>query len=104
MVISGAQTKCKISSTYCKVKQQPLGTVADNECDINTNSCCAGSNFIIMSCTRCTADIYPHDNLHEPMTNAPIVMTGTAWTDSDTKEICLLLFNECPYYGLINPN
>lgn len=108
--MSALHTKRHVSSAYTEAKQPAPGTVADNECDSNADTCCVGSNFIVMQYTRRTADVFPYDDSYEPITNVPIVSAATAWTDPQTMETYILIIHECLYYGtklkhtLINPN
>ena len=87
------------------------GTIGTNELDTNADTCCAGSNFIVLSMTRRTADVYPYDSeSYKPLHNVPIVSSATAYTDPITGHTYILILNECLYYGtkldhtLINPN
>lgn len=81
-----------------------------NESDSNADTCCLGSNFIILQYTQRTADVYPYDSSYSPMLNVPIVTGATAWTDPVTNTTYILVFHESLYYGtklnhsLINPN
>jgi hypothetical protein len=91
--------------------QQPLpNCIAPNEMDSNADTCCAGSNFIALSLTRRTADVYPYNSSYEPLLNVPIASAATAYDDPDTGQTYILVLNECLYYGtklkhsLINPN
>ena len=79
--------------------------------DSNADTCCAGSNFLIMSMTRRTADVFPYDaENYKPLYNVPIVSAATAYDDPITGQTYILILNECLYYGtkldhsLINPN
>ena len=81
-----------------------------NESDSNADTCCPGTNFIVLSYTQRTADVYPYDATYAPMSNVPIVTGATAWTDPMDNKTYILVFNESLYYGtklkhsLINPN
>lgn len=83
---------------------------APNECDSNADTCCAGTNFIIMQYSGRTADVYPYDSSYEPIRGVPIVSAATAWTNPNTGETVILIIHECLYYGttlghtLWNPN
>ena len=85
------------------------GTSAANEMDSNADTCCLGSNFVILSYTNRTADVFPYDDSYEPMTNVPIVTGVTKFHHEDGNEY-ILVINEALYYGkklnhsLINPN
>ena len=85
------------------------GTTAMNEADSNTDTCCLGVNFVVLSYTSCTADVYPYDTTYEPMKNIPIV-SGATMFHHPNGESFILVINEAPYYGerldhsLLNPN
>ena len=86
------------------------GIIAANECDSNADTCCAGTNFVVLRYTHRTANVYPYDTSYKPITNVPIVTAATAWTNPLTDETVILVLNECLYYGaklphtLWNPN
>ena len=88
----------------------PAGTVADNECDTNADTCCLGKNFVVLHATFRTADVYAYDTSIRPIENVPIVTGATAYDDPITNQTYILVFNESLYYGerldhsLINPN
>ena len=88
----------------------PAHTAADNECDSNADTCCLGRNFIVLSSTFRTADVYAYDTSIKPIENIPIVSGATAYDDPDSGKTFILVFNESLYYGdrldhtLINPN
>ena len=92
------------------VPESPPGTSANNESDTNADTCCLGTNFIILQYTRRSADVYPYDTSYQPTTQVPIVTGATAWTDPSTETTYILVFNESLYFGpkldhsLINPN
>jgi hypothetical protein len=93
-----------------EVLEPTPGTSANNESDTNADTCCLGTNFIILSRSTRTADVYSYDTSVEPIHNVPIVTGATAWTDSNTSITYILCFHESLYYGrkldhsLINPN
>ena len=104
MTIAGA------TSDYRLFKAAPENTYSPNESDTNADTCCLGSNFVILNYTRRTADVYTYDSAYEPISNVPIVSGATAYDDLDTNITWLLIINEGLYYGdkldhtLINPN
>jgi hypothetical protein len=110
--MSAVKTVMKLAqiNTTIDIQQPPVNTVAPNEMDSNADTCCAGSNFILLSLTRRTADVFPYDSRYEPLLNVPIVTAATAYDDPDTGQTYILVLNECLYYGnklkhsLINPN
>jgi hypothetical protein len=85
-------------------------TTANNECDTNADTCCLGTNFIILNYTNRTSDVYAYDKSYKPQEGVPIVAGGTAYDDTTTGTTYILVFHEALYYGtkldhsLINPN
>ena len=51
----------------------------NNEADTNYDTCCLGMNFIPITYTNCTADVYPYSNSYEPLENVPIVSRATSY-------------------------
>ena len=102
------QSKVQVSTA--KVQEPPAGQVSTNEADSNADTCCLGNNFVILSYTNKTADVYPYDDLYTPLKNVPIVLGATAYDDPISGNTFILVFNESLYYGeklkhsLINPN
>ena len=93
-----------------EVDEPRPGTKSPNEMDSNADTSCLGSNFVILSYTQRTADVYPYDSSYEPMHNVPIVTGATVYTDPKTGSSFILIINEGLYYGkkldhsLFNPN
>ena len=91
------------------VEESEPGTRARNEADSNADTCCLGNNFIIMSYTSRTADVYPYDESYTPITNVPIVSGATTYHHPNGNSY-ILIIHEALYYGkrlshsLINPN
>ena len=85
------------------------GTVGANEADSNADTCCLGRNFIVISYTNRTADVYPYDESYTPITNVPIVSGATTYRHPNGNSY-ILVVNEALYYGkklshsLLNPN
>ncbi len=80
-----------------------------NEADSNADTCCLGANFVVISYTSRTADVYPYDSSYKPIRSVPIV-TGATTYHHPNGESYILIINEALYYGnkldhsLINPN
>ena len=95
-----------ISQLKCETSPD---TVAPNESDSNAGICCLGNNFIVISYTNQTADVYPYDDSYEPMTSVPIVSGATTYHHPNGMSYTLVI-SEALYYGkklqysLINPN
>ena len=57
-----------------KSYSEPIaGTLDDNECDTNADTCCLGKNFVILEYTQRTADVYAYMKYIEPIVGVPIV-------------------------------
>ena len=88
----------------------PANLTANNECDTNADTCCLGTNFVVLQSTYRTADVYAYDSSIKPVENVPIVTGATAYDDPVSGDTFILVFNESLYYGtsldhsLINPN
>ena len=91
------------------VHEPPENMIAVNEADSNADMCCLGQNFIPLSYTNRSADVYPYNDSYEPLENVPIITGATAY-DHPNGDTYILIFNEALYYGtsmkhsLINPN
>ena len=109
--VSAVKTTRIIGSARIEEQEQPQpNSYADNELDSNADTCCLGANFVILSYTGRTADVYPYEKSYAPIANIPIVSGATAYDDPITSQTYLLIFNESLYYGmrldhsLWNPN
>lgn len=93
-----------------KQRASPPNVSAANECDSNADTCCAGTNFVVLQFTNRYADVYPYNSSYAPITNVPIVSAATAWMNPENDEIVILVLHECLFYGtslghtLWNPN
>jgi hypothetical protein len=103
-------SKRYVQSTAKSWIDPPPNTMAENECDTNADTCCLGKNFIVLTPTFRTADVYAYDASIKPIENVPIVTGATAYDDPVTGHTYILVFHESLYYGdkldhtLINPN
>ena len=85
------------------------GTSGQNEADSNADTCCLGTNFVVLSYTNRTADVYPYNEAYEPITSVPIV-TGATTYHHPNGQSYILVINEALFYGtklrytLLNPN
>ena len=99
-----------VTADQAQALQPNPGTVAANECDTNADTCCLGTNFVVLEYTVRTADVYAYDKSIKPIQNVPIVTGATAWDHPVTNETFIIVINEALYYGakldhsLINPN
>ena len=55
------------------------GISAAKKCDRNADTCCLGSNFIVLEYTTRTSYVYAYDKDIAPLNNVPIVSGATAW-------------------------
>jgi hypothetical protein len=106
-------TQCHVQAGTQTVRAwtDPIAnTTADNECDTNADTCCLGKNFIVLTATFRTADVYAYDTSIQPMGNVTIVSAATAYDDPVSGDTFILVFNESLYsrkqldHSLINPN
>ena len=103
-------SKRHVRSTTKSWNDPPPNTMADNECDTNADTCCLGKNFVVLTPTFRTADVYAYDTSIKPIENVPIVSGATAYDDPGSGRTYILVFHESLYYGdkldhtLINPN
>ena len=73
------------------VEESEPGTRARNEANSNADKCCLGYNFIIMSYTSRTADVYPYDESYTPITNVPIVSGATTYHHPNGNSYILII-------------
>ena len=99
-----------VSSAYHSLGEPLPGTSAVNEMGSNADTCCLGSNFIVLAMMQRTANVYPYDPSYKPLHNVPIVMGATMVTDTVSGKSFIMVINEALYYdkkldhSLINPN
>ena len=107
--VGALHTKRKIATVQPSLGEPIEGTTATNECDTNADTCCLGTNFIVLQYTNRTANVYTYDSSIAPREGVPIVRGATAY-DHEDGNTYILVFNESLYYGsaldhsLINPN
>jgi hypothetical protein len=58
---AAALTKRHVKLTETLWDNPPPNTMAENECDTNANTCCLGKNFVVLTPTFRTADVYAYD-------------------------------------------
>ena len=69
------------SSRKCMLSEPHPGTPSTNEMYSNADTCCLGTNFIVMAITDITANVYPYGTSYEPMYNFPIVTSASTYTN-----------------------
>ena len=86
------------------------GVVSANGTDSNADTCCLGTNFIILEHTTWQVDVHSCNKQAKPIQNASVVSGATAWDDPISRETCGLDTNEAlchgaePDHSLLNPN
>lgn len=92
-----------LKRVICKFRNkmpEPIpNTAANNEADTNANTCCLGKNFIPLSYTNRSADVYHYNNAYEPLENTPIVSIAITYDRTD-RQRHILVINEGLYYGI----
>ena len=61
VVASLMKIRRRIGSVQADHLEPKAVRAAENECDMNADTCCLGSNFTILEYTRRTADVYTYD-------------------------------------------
>ena len=103
-------TDRKIGQAIQITKKEPAGTVANNECGTNADTCWLGKNYVILNNASRTANVYAYDTSIKPLEGVPIISGATAYDYLGTNMAYILVVNEALYYGnkldhsLINPN
>ena len=103
-------TKRRVGAISAAQWEPNPGVQAANECDTNADTCCLGTNWVILEYTRRTADVYAYDKSIKPIEGVPIVSGATTWHDPRSGEAYIVIINEALYYGkkldhsLLNPN
>ena len=82
------------SSSKCMISEPHPGTPATNKMDSNTNTCCLGTNFIVMAMIERTDNVFPYDTYYEPMYNVPIVTGASKYMNRNTGKLFIIVINE----------
>lgn len=69
------------------------------ELDSHADTTVFGRNFVVMSYSGKECDVMPYSDNYEAVKDIPIVTAATAWTDKETAQTYILVFNE----GLLMP-
>ena len=72
----------------------PENTAASNECGTNADTCCFGTNFVVLQQTYRTADVYAYDSSMAPIENISVVSAATAYDDSVSGDTFILVFHK----------
>ena len=104
------KSRRKLGQAKIEDYQPGSNILAHNELDTNADTCCLSTNFVVLSYTTRSADVYAYDTSIKPKENIPIVSGATAYDGSVTGDTFILIVNEDLYYctrlnhSLINPN
>ena len=89
----------KICETETKHLKSLPNTTAFLECNNNADTCCLGTNVIILKYATRKADVYAYDTSIKPIENISIVTGATSYDDDRTSQTYMLVFNKSLYYG-----
>ena len=102
--------KTTTSSFSTRKSDHVPGTRAICEADTAADTCCSGINHRPISFTGQTCEVQGfHDDM-SAIKDIPVATTATAYTDQETGQTYILIFNEALYFGstmdhsLVNPN
>jgi hypothetical protein len=86
------------------------GYISTSEADTHADTCVAGVNMIALEATDEVCEVQGYSGELGTIKDVPIVRAATAWTNPETAETIILIFNQILWYGnrlpisLINPN
>ena len=78
--------------------------------DSHADTTVCGANCTILSYTDKVCEVTPYTDAYDPIKDVPIVKAATAFTNTETGETSILVFNEAIWMGstmnhtLVNPN
>ena len=99
-----------IHGTAKQVEQPKPHTKANNKCDTNADTCCLGTNFIILNYSQQMANVHAYDKSIAPTTDIPVVSGVTTYDDPISGDTYMLIFHEALHDGskldhsFINPS
>ncbi len=85
-------------------------TESRSNLDLHADTCCAGSNTLLIALMGRTVNVRPYSDEYAPLPAVPIATVATAWDDPETGLTYCLVIHECLYLGdcladtLLNPN
>ena len=80
------------------------------ELDSHANTCCTGSNQLLIEETKYKVDVRAYASSYEPIRNVPIATVTTVWEDKSSGHTLALVTHEALFLGewlhgsLLNPN
>ena len=78
--------------------------------DSHANTCCAGSNQLLIEETECKVDVQAYASSYEPIRDILIAMVATVWEDESSGHALALVTHKALFLGewlrgsLLNPN
>jgi hypothetical protein len=93
-----------------KIFNTTEGKIGQCKMDTHADTCVAGSNFLMCEFDGTMCEVSPFTDEYQLMTDVPIVLAATAWTDEESGETVILWFNQILWYSnkldhsLIKPN
>ena len=108
--VTAITTKIHIVSTPTKVVEPSDNVESENKCDTDANTCCLGSNCLILNYTNISTDIFTYEKSYEIIENVPIVTGKTSYDETITGVTSITITNESFYFEtkldhiLINTN
>ena len=88
----------------------PSGTIAYCELDSHVNTCCAGSNTLLIVQSECRVSVCPYTDTYMPIKDVPITTVVTLWEDQMSGHALVLITHKMLFLGeklqgsLLNPN
>lgn len=82
------------------VNQQDDGVEGRAELDSHADTCVAGSDFLFVDDGMGkTTKVYPYSREYKPIENIKIGTAVTAYTESGTGQVWILVLNQCLFFG-----
>ena len=84
--------------------------MAHCELDSHANTCCAGSNMLLITQDEQKVSVHAYSDSIQPITDVPIMMVATLWEDLMSGHSLVLVTREVLFLGeklrgsLLNPN
>ena len=69
------------------------GAESTSEMDTHADTCCAGANMLVLEETGVICEVQGFSSELGSVKNVPVVSAATAWTDHNTGETFVLIFN-----------
>ena len=69
------------------------------ELDSHADTCCAGSNQLLIEETECKVDVRAYASSYKPIRNVPIAIVATVWEDKSSGHALALVTCEALFLG-----